>query len=776
LEFLDYYTKLAPEGETALIVRQKPQLKDGELQFHADGAIKCTWPAALPDARKIKPDQAWYGNTASFIVDRFTEGKPSASAANCEYVLVMVLDDVGDPIKAPKTPQLPPTWIIETSAGSFQWGYAFSLDDQPTKAEYAAAIKAIADAGYTDPGACNAVRNFRLPGSINLKPGRDRFAAQLVEFHPTREYTLEAICDALGVTPAPAESLGVRPIRLSDDGADDVMAWLSGQGLLLSLPNPAGWAGVICPNSAEHSDGNPEGRYSPATRSYCCLHSHCIDLDSNVFLDWVAANGGPKHSPGLRDELLAQTMSHTLSQLTPTEAFPDAAAQVIADVERKQRDRVEKADWYTRYAYIESENAFFDLHDRREVARSTFDALYRHILCQSIHANAAGVRRRIEASVCFDENRQKTGALTLAGITYAAGETVLVSRDGQVYGNRWSNARPACVAGDITPWLDHLHRMVPEAFEREHLLDVLAHKVQHPDVKINHAILHIGRQGSGKDTLYEPFLWAVGGARISRRNVAIVRNEEITSQWGYNYESEIMVFEELRQSEAKDRRALENHLKPIIAAPPEFITVNRKLLHPYQALNRMLVLAFSNERVPLSLPSEDRRWFVVYSEAPRMAEEDGARLWRWLDNGGCSAVAAWLYQRDVSQFNPGGTPPLTEAKMIMVEQGRSTAESYLVDMMRARLGEFSTGVVASPFYALCERIVHGAPSGVKIPQAALLHALKEAGWVDMGRLKSREYDAKKHIFCAPELADTPKSELRRMVEQVPVPAAVRLVK
>jgi hypothetical protein len=46
----------------------------------------------------------------------------------------------------------------------------------------------------------------------------------------------------------------------------------------------------------------------------------------------------------------------------------------------------------------------------------------------------------------------------------------------------------------------------------------------------------------------------------------------------------------------------------------------------------------------------------------------------------------------------------------------------------------------------------------------------------MGRLKSREYDAKKHIFCAPELADTPKSELRRMVEQVPVPAAVRLVK
>jgi hypothetical protein len=182
MDFIEYYQKLAPEGETALIVRQKPQLKAGELQFHADGAIKCTWPAYLP-SHNIKPDWAIYGNTASFIIDRFDNGHVSASAANCEYVLVMVLDDVGDPEKAPNTPTVPPTWVIETSEGSYQWGYTFS--EQPTKGEYAAAIRAVADAGYTDPGACNAVRNFRLPGSINLKPNKNRFAARLVEFHPS---------------------------------------------------------------------------------------------------------------------------------------------------------------------------------------------------------------------------------------------------------------------------------------------------------------------------------------------------------------------------------------------------------------------------------------------------------------------------------------------------------------------------------------------------------------------------------------------------------------
>jgi hypothetical protein len=106
IQFIDFLTKLAPEGETALLVRQKPQLRGGGLQFHADGAIKCTWPAMLP-AAKIKPDWAIYGNTASFIVDRFEEGHVSASAANCEYVLVMVLDDVGSN-KAPNTPEPDP--------------------------------------------------------------------------------------------------------------------------------------------------------------------------------------------------------------------------------------------------------------------------------------------------------------------------------------------------------------------------------------------------------------------------------------------------------------------------------------------------------------------------------------------------------------------------------------------------------------------------------------------------------------------------------------------
>ena len=755
---LDFLTKLAPEGETFLVVRQKPQLKDGQYQYHADGAIKATWPAMLPTA-KIRPDWAIYGNTASFIIDRFKDGHPSASAANCEYVLVMVLDDVGDPEKAPNIPTLEPTWKIETSPGSFQWGYVF--EQQPTKAEFSAAIRAIANAGYTDPGACNAVRNFRLPGSINLKPGKNNFPAVLHEFHPDRDFTLEQICAAFDVVPGEVEDT-YRPIRISDDGTDDVMVWLSDNGLLLSKPNQEGWAGVICPNSAEHSDGNPEGRYLPANRAYCCLHSHCIDFDSSVFLKWVAEQGGPKHAPGLREELLEQAMNSALSKLTPTSDYPDVAAEVVAEVERKQLDRVERDGWFERFAYLQDDDAYFDLIERHEVARASFNAIFRHIECKSIHG---AKKSKIEAATCFDENRQAKGARVLKGVTYAAGESILCARDGVVYGNRWRDARPVPVAGNVQPWIKHVERMIPDQREREHVLNVMAYKVQHPNRKINHAVLHGGNPGSGKDTMWAPFFWAIGGDSL--RNVSLVRNEEVTSQWGYALETEVMVVNELRQADAKDRRALENQLKPLIAAPPEFLSVQRKGLAPYDLVNRLQVIAFSNERVAINLPSDDRRWFVIWSDAPRMSDEEGAVMWDWLTRGGRSAVAAWLHARDVSAFNPGASPFLTEAKAIMVEAGMSGAESFLVEMMRARIGEFSKGVVGAPWHSLCDRLQGSAPGAVKVVQGALLHAFKEAGWVDCGRLKSRRYDSKKHIYCAPDMVDLSRSDLRDMVEDPP---------
>jgi len=188
------------------------------------------------------------------------------------------------------------------------------------------------------------------------------------------------------------------------------------------------------------------------------------------------------------------------------------------------------------------------------------------------------------------------------------------------------------------------------------------------------------------------------------------------------------------------------------------------------------VLAFSNDLLPITLSSDDRRWFVIWSGAAPMEKDAAARMWKWYKEGnGYGQIAQWLHARDVAAFNPGAAPPMTDTKANLVEHSMSMAESFIVDLIRNRTGEFSKGVIAGPFHALCDRLAALAPSGVKVPNAALLHALQEAKWVDVGRIGCTEYPTKKHIFADPAVAKKyTKSDLRRIVEDPTAPKVVNL--
>ena len=445
----------------------------------------------------------------------------------------------------------------------------------------------------------------------------------------------------------------------------------------------------------------------------------------------------------------------------------NAIDDVLSEVARADVSQLPKSEWHARFAYVSDGDGYFDLVGRKEYTRSVFNALYRHEpKLQSIHAE-----RRIDPAMWFDENRRARGGYTLQGVTFAAGDDNLVSRNGEVYGNRWKNARPASMAGDASIWLKHVERMVPHEGEREHVLNVMAYKRQHPNVKINHAVLHGGCPGSGKDTMWSPFLWSIGGPR--NVNVEVVRHDELLGQWGYALESEVLVVNELRQHNRMDKRGFENTLKPLIAAPPEFLQVNRKNQHPYYAVNRLLMLAFSNERAAISLPHDDRRWFVLWSDAPRMDEADAAALWRWYHAGGFEIVAGWLDARDVSQFNPGATPMCTDAKLALCDLALSNAETYVQNMAENRIGEFSRGIVCAPLNLLAMRIIKANADAPKINRDSIILALKAAGWVDRGMCHSRKFSTKRHIFCAPEYAEKSASELRNLLEQ---PVTLTVVK
>ena len=755
MNFIDYLKSLAQKDETMLFVRQTPRLVNNAIEYYADGAPKSTYPAFINP--RIKSGESWYVNSGVFIVARFENGKPSARREYIDHVAFMVLDDIGT---KSKTPPLTPTWKIETSPGNYQWGYVFS--EQPNKFDYSAAIIAVAEAGYSDPGAINPVRNVRLPGSINLKRGKNNFESVLTEFNEGLEYTLEQICDALSVTPGESSSAEYAPIRIKDTGADSVLAWLNDQKLVYSSINNEGWISVHCPNAESHSDGNPEARYKPIDRSFCCFHANCQHLDSRFFCDWVADQGGPRAMPGLRDDLIAD-YTDKINKLTPTKSFPDEAAARVAETEAKQAGREDRARWHERFAYIVDDDAYFDKDTCSEISRRAFNAIFRHVECTSV--GPAGKPRRVEASLWFDEHREARRAYALKGLTYAAGESWLVHKDGLVYGNLWRDARPKVTGGgDVTPWLDHCRRLVPEAAELEHILDVMAFKVQNPRVKINHAVLHGGKGGCGKDTMWAPFIWSVCGPH--EKNKGLIDNDSLSSQWGYQLEAEIVVLNELKEPNAADRRVLANRLKPIIAAPPEMLSINRKGLHPYDMVNRIFMLAFTNEDMPITLDSDDRRWFCVWSDAPKMTYDAAAALWGWYKAGGFEAVAAWLHTRDVSRFGPQAMPPMTEYKQKLIYVGMSSAEGYVYHEIEAGRAPFNADVIAGPWHTLCKTLTEGTNNSVRVVQPALFHALKEAGWIDKGLCHATDFPSKKHCFVRPALRHWSRSDVRRELARI----------
>ena len=431
---------------------------------------------------------------------------------------------------------------------------------------------------------------------------------------------------------------------------------------------------------------------------------------------------------------------------------------------------LEPTDWYKRFAFLLSSADFFDLHRRKLIERKSFDAAFRHHKMYSIHANANGLHSRVTASTSYDENRIAMGARTLAGMIYAPGNSLFVGHDGEVYGNVWRDGRPAGIAGDIGPWLEHAERMIPDAAERQHCLDWMAYKVQNPGIKINHGILHGGRQGSGKDTLWMPFLHAIGGS--TGQNVRTVTTEEIQSSFNYFVLSEVLVLNELREPALADRRALENKLKPLLAAPPETFSVNEKGRHPYPAVNRLSVLGFSNERVSLSLSADDRRWMVLWSEAGILPQQDARSLWAWYQAGGLDRVAYWLRQRDVSAFSPGDRPMVTDAKTVMLEGGLSAGEALLAEAMRNRVGVFRAGAIMGPWQPLIDEIQQGMEHH-KISIQSLYVAAGHAGWLDLGKIKTADIAQKKHILCSPETLEryqSNRSDIRRMLESL-MPAA-----
>jgi len=239
---------------------------------------------------------------------------------------------------------------------------------------------------------------------------------------------------------------------------------------------------------------------------------------------------------------------------------------------------------------------------------------------------------------------------------------------------------PPAVSGDATKagaWLDHLHRIYPH--DAAHILNWLAHALQFPGVKINHALMLGGSPGIGKDTILEPVRAGVGP-----HNVADITPRTMLDRFNGWVRNVIVRVSEVRDLGDMDRFAFYEHCKPILASPPDVIRVNEKNLREYYVANVCNVIFTSNHLTDgLYLPADDRRHYVAWSDANAQDFDESywRTLWAWYQAGGIGHAAAWLRTHDLTGFDPKEPPTKTIAFWSMVAAGESPERGEMRDLI-----------------------------------------------------------------------------------------------
>ncbi|MDA8350999.1 MAG: DUF5906 domain-containing protein [Pseudomonadota bacterium] len=239
---------------------------------------------------------------------------------------------------------------------------------------------------------------------------------------------------------------------------------------------------------------------------------------------------------------------------------------------------------------------------------------------------------------------------------------------------------PPTLSGDPSeagPWLAHLQRVFPE--EAAHITKWLAYRIQHPGEKINHALVFGGDEEIGKDTILEPIRYTVGPWNVSE-----VSPQQILGRFNSYVKSVILRVSEARDLGEIDRYALHEHLKTLIAAPPDVLRCDEKNLREYSVLNVCGVIITTNHVDGIYLQSDSRRYFVAWSELVKenFPPHYWQDLYHWYHSeGGIGHVAAYLGSFDLSDFDPKAPPPKTAAFWRVVNAGRAPEDAELADAL-----------------------------------------------------------------------------------------------
>lgn len=263
------------------------------------------WKGDYFSRYKLTPGTNQYFTISNFYCD--DKGQARRRKALFRHTPVVVLDDVKEKLSMDEVSKLPrPAWILETSAGSEQWGYI--LDTPCTdRAKVENLLDGLVANGLApqgkDPGMKGVTRYVRLPEGSNNKASKlvngQPYKCQMLLWEPFSRVTIEQLAAPFAVDLAAVR----REARI--DGAAAVS-----DHPLINIPDiihikevrSDGRFDITCPWVNDHTGADDSGSAvftnSDGSIGFKCHHGACQHRTGADLLRFIDG-----HSPGFSGTL-----------------------------------------------------------------------------------------------------------------------------------------------------------------------------------------------------------------------------------------------------------------------------------------------------------------------------------------------------------------------------------------------------------------------------------------------------------------------------------------
>lgn len=298
--------------------------------------------------------------------------------------------------------------------------------------------------------------------------------------------------------------------------------------------------------------------------------------------------------------------------------------------------------------------------------------------------------------------------------------------------NTYIPAKVKTVKGDVSLWLEHLNKVLPDPNDQKIYTDYLAHCVKYPGYKIPWSPMLQSAEGIGKSVFFEVMQYALGDMYVySPKAPELVKSGSTFNAWQRG--KLLIVVNEIKIDE---RRELIEILKPMIT--DNRVEIQSKGVDQEMEDNPANWLFFSNYKDAVPITRNGRRYAIFYSVLQSKADILNAgmdevyfkQLFDWLRNGdGLSAITHWLKTRPIEYGMIPVRAPETSSHAEALRISRSPMEVVVADCIQDGVCGFRGGYISS--LAVLNK---ARTAGIRSPNTRTVQiCLENMGFVHIGR-------------------------------------------